>query len=113
MCVPTASDDVVKVACAEPLSVTFEASVVAPSVKLTVPVTVPEPGDAALTVAVKVATWVRADGLGVEETARTTESLLIVSPNVPEVLPVKFVSPPNETVIEWLPIASVEVENVA
>lgn len=107
------SDEVVNVASAEPLTVTFDARVVEPSVKLTVPVAAPEPGEAALTVAVKVATWVRADGLGAEETVTTTEFLLMVSPNGPDVLPEKFVSPPYEPVIEWLPIARVDVVNVA
>jgi hypothetical protein len=51
---PTVSEEIPIIACPEPFKVTPEARVVAPSVKVTVPVGVPEPGEAALTVAVKV-----------------------------------------------------------
>src|SRR5688572_7167090 len=64
VCEPTDNDEVVKVAW-PPLSGTV-ADVVAPSRKSTVPVTVLPPVDAALTVAVKVTDWVKADGLALD-----------------------------------------------
>jgi hypothetical protein len=60
--------EVVNVACAEPFSATPEARVVAPSVKVTVPVGVPAPGAVAATVAVKVTVCPNTDGLAVELT---------------------------------------------
>ena len=45
---------------------------VAPSLKVTVPLGVPEPGAAALTVAVKVTDWPKTDGL-VEEVSVVVE----------------------------------------
>ena len=65
VCVPTLKLEIVKVPCAEALSVTLEASVVAPSVKVTVPVAVPEPGGVALTVAVNVTACPNPEGLTV------------------------------------------------
>src|SRR4051794_2928614 len=52
VCVPTASADVVNAACPAESTVMLEASTVAPSVKVTVPVGIPT---VAVTVAVKVA----------------------------------------------------------
>ena len=64
MWLPTLRAETPTRACPEPFTVTPEARVVVPSRKLTVPVGVPEPGDAALTVAVKVTSWPKTDGFG-------------------------------------------------
>ena len=55
---------------------TVAARVTAPSVKVTVPVGVPAPGATAATVAVKVTTWPKTEGLAVELTVVVLESLL-------------------------------------
>jgi hypothetical protein len=74
VCVATLKEDVVKVAW--PLAmVTLAARVVAPSVKVTVPVGVPAPGATAATVAMKVTTWPNTDGLGAELTVVLLEAL--------------------------------------
>ena len=65
-CWPAASFVVISVAL-PPLSVA-EPSLVVPSMKVTVPVTVPLPGATAETVAVKLTDWPKTDGLGVETT---------------------------------------------
>ena len=93
MWVATASVEMVKVATEAPFRVRLDARVVELSVKLTVPVGVPEPGEVALTVAVKVTTWFRAEAFGEELTTTVLEALLIVSPKPIELLPEKFVSP--------------------
>jgi hypothetical protein len=68
--------DVVNVACAEPFKATVAASVVAPSVNVTVPVGVPTPGDAAATVAVNVTTWPNTEAFGEELIVVLAEALL-------------------------------------
>ena len=65
-----------KVAWAEPFKATVAARVVAPSLKVTVPVGVPLPGEAAVTVAVNVTIWPKLDGLTEELMAVELESLL-------------------------------------
>ena len=55
---------------------TVAARVVAPCVKVTVPVGVPAPGATAATVAVKVTTCPKTEGLAVELTVVLVESLL-------------------------------------
>jgi len=67
--------------------------VVAPSLKVTVPVGVPEPGDAAATVAVKVTDWPNVLGFTLEVTAVVVPALLTTWDSALEVEPVKFVSP--------------------
>ena len=71
---PRARAEVVNVAWAA-VMVTLAASVVAPSVKVTVPVGVPVPGATATTVAVKVTVWANTDGLGEELTVVLLEAL--------------------------------------
>src|SRR6516164_8914688 len=71
---PRARVEVVNVAWAA-VMVTLAASVVAPSVKVTVPVGVPVPGATATTVAVKVPVWANTDGLGEELTVVLLEAL--------------------------------------
>jgi hypothetical protein len=65
---------VVKVACPE-VMVTLAASVVAPSVKVTVPVGVPVAGATAATMAVNVTACPNTEGLGAEVTVLLLASL--------------------------------------
>ena len=76
MWLATDSDEVVKVAWAEPLRATLAANVLAPSVKVTVPVGVPAPGATAATVAVKVTVWPNTDAFGAELTVVLLEASL-------------------------------------
>jgi hypothetical protein len=62
--------------------------------KVTVPVGVPEPGDAAATVAVKVTDCPKTLGLTLEVTVAVLLAWFTVWVRVLEVEPVKFVSPP-------------------
>jgi hypothetical protein len=64
VCVPTLRVETPTSACPEPFTVTPEARVVVPSRKLTVPVGIPEPGETALTVAVKVTSSPKTDAFG-------------------------------------------------
>jgi hypothetical protein len=75
-----------------PLSVPVP-SVVLPSVKVTVPVGVPAPGELALTVAVTVSDWPETAEAGEMPTAVVLAAWLTVSVAVP-LLVVKSVSPP-------------------
>ena len=111
----TLKADVVNVACAEPFKATLAAKVVAPSVKLTVPVGVPAPGAVAATVAVNVTTCPNTEALGDELTVVVLLSLFTTcgeAESVPEPL-WKLPSPPYAAVIVWLPTASDEIVNVA
>jgi hypothetical protein len=65
---------------------------VEPSMKVTVPVGVPEPGALAVTVAVKVTDWPKTEGLGEALTAVLLPSLLTVSLVLPELV-AKLLSP--------------------
>ena len=67
----TLSEDVVSVAC--PALRLFVPSAVVPSLKVTVPVGVPEPGGVAVTVAVKVTDWLTTEGLADELTVVVVE----------------------------------------
>ncbi len=92
---PTASEEIVNVAWLEALSVTLEASVVEPSLKVTVPLGVPAPGDTAATAALKVTAWPNTDGFAVELTVVVLDALLTTC-GEPESLPLlleKSVSP--------------------
>lgn len=53
-------------------------SVVAPSLKVTVPVGMPEPGATAATVAVKVTGWPKTDGFAEDITDIVVDALLTV-----------------------------------
>ena len=94
VCVATLKEDVVKVAW--PLAmVTLAARVVAPSVKVTVPLGVPAPGATAATVAVKVTLCPNTEGLGEELTVVLLEALFTtcgVAESFPVELP-KLLSP--------------------
>ena len=97
-CDPTASDGVVNVAFPE-LKVAVP-KVVLPSMKVMVPVGVPEPGAKTLTVAVKVMLWLRMDGLAEVLIATDVAALFTVSVRADEVLPMNMASPLYAAVIE-------------
>src|SRR5437588_790965 len=91
VCAPTARALVLKLAEA-PDSVPVP-RVPAPSLKVTVPVGVPEPGELAVTVAVKVTDWPNTEGFAEETIVVAVPSWLTVWVSVLEVLVVKLVSP--------------------
>jgi hypothetical protein len=84
--------DVVKLAWPELFSATL-ASVRPPAVNVTVPVGVPDPGELAVTVAVKVTGWPCAEGFGEEVSDVVEESLFTVCVRALDVLPLKLLSP--------------------
>src|SRR5216117_2583887 len=108
---PTASVLVTNVAWPEPFRVPVP-RVLVPSLKVTCPVGVPEPGLLAVTVAVKVTDCPNTDGLA-EELADVVVPYFTVCVSLEEVLPLKFASPPYDALIECEPTASVLVTNVA
>ena len=67
--------------------------VVVPSVKVTLPVGIPEPGATAVTVAVNVTSWPAAEGLADDITAVLVDAWLTVWVAVDEVPEAKVVSP--------------------
>src|SRR6266404_918237 len=110
---PAASVDVLKLAVVVPpavLSVTW-AMVVAPSEKVTTPVGLPVP--LPNTVAVKVTLWFNADGLAEDTTAVVVPAWVTVWVMGVEVLVAKFVPPPYEAMMVWLPSARLEVVKLA
>src|SRR5438093_8846180 len=113
-CDPTRSADVAQLAWPL-LRVTLLQLVMAvpPSLKVTFPVGVPEPGLFAVTVAVKVTDCPNTDGLAEELTNVVVPAFCTVWVSVLEVLPLKVASPPYDAVIGWEPTASVLVTNVA
>lgn len=72
-CVATDNDEVLIVAWPETLSVPVP-SVVEPSLKVTLPVGVPAPGDVTVTVAVNVTDWPNTEGFADEATAVVVEA---------------------------------------
>ena len=92
MWLPTASDDVEKVAL-PPDSVLLP-MLMPPSRNVTVPVAVPAAGETALTVAVKVTDWPNTDGFTEELTVVELFPLLTVWVIVDEMLALKLLSPP-------------------
>src|SRR5947209_1787208 len=107
---PTLSAEVLRLAL-PPLRVTVHRMVL-PSWKVTLPVGVPEPGELAVTVAVKVTDWPNTEVAGDALTAVAVPSLLTVSLAVPELV-VKLPSPLYEAEIVWLPTLSAEVLRLA
>lgn len=89
---PTASADVVNVATPEPFNVPVPMEL-PPSRKLTVPLGVPAPGDAAETVAVNVTDWPKTEGLTDDVTAVVVLSLFTTCDSTADVLPVNVPSP--------------------
>ena len=71
---------------AEPAVRVLVASEVAPSLKMTVPVGVPLPGEAALTVAVKVTDWPKTEGLPQEVKPTVLADLFTTCVSAAEVL---------------------------
>jgi hypothetical protein len=63
--------------------------------------------------AVKFTDWPNVDGFGDEVSAVVAVTLFTVCDTVPEVLPVKFESPPYAAVMECVPIVSVLTVSVA
>lgn len=106
-----ASADVLKVAV--PLMRVPVPSVVAPSLKVTVPVGVPVAGAVAETVAVNVTDWPDTDGFAELTATVVLPPLFTVWLRVEDVLVAKLVEPPYEALIEWLPTARADVENTA
>ncbi len=92
-CDPTANDDVLKVAV--PLvSETLPKDVV-PSMKVTLPVGIPAPGEAAETVAVKVTDCPNTEGFAAAVTLLVVAALLTTCVKAGlDVLPPKFAAPP-------------------
>src|SRR5436309_10147064 len=112
-CDPTLSEDVGQLA--GPLlrgGVLQLVMAVPPSLKVTFPAGLPEPGLLAVTVAVKVTDCPNTDGLA-EELADVVVPYFTVCVNLGDVLPLKLASPPYDALIEWEPTASVLVTNVA
>jgi len=106
---PVVSAEVLKVAMPLPFTATLDASVVAPSLKVTAPVGVPLVD---VTVAVKVTDCPNVDGLGAEVTAVDVAPCTICAAAVP-LLPAKLVPSVNVAVMLWLPTARFVVLNVA
>src|SRR5438067_9897795 len=79
------------------------ASAVAPSLKVTVPVGVPTPGETAATVAVKVTDWPDTDGLVEEVSVVVVLAALTVCVKVEDVLEVKLASALYTAVMECEP----------
>jgi hypothetical protein len=98
---------------ADPELNAFVASDVAPSLNVTVPVGVPDPPPAALTVAVNVTVWPDTDGLADDPTTVELLLLFTVCVTALDVLVVKLLSPPYTAVIECAATLSELVLNVA
>ena len=94
----TLSADVVKVAV--PAVNVLAPNVVAPSLKVAVPIGVPDPGAVAATVAVKVTDWPNAEGLAEEATAVVVFAVFTVCVSAEEVLALKLPLPPYAAVME-------------
>src|SRR5207244_242642 len=113
-CDPTLSEDVAQLA--RPwLRVRLLQLVMAvpPSLKVTFPVGVPEPGLLGVTVAVKVTDCPNTDGLAEGLAGVVVLAFFTVWVSVLEVLPLKIALPPYDAVIGCEPTASVLVTNVA
>src|SRR5438094_10406109 len=112
-CDPTLSEDVAQLArpwLRERLLQLVMA--VPPSLKVTCPVGVPEPGLLAVTVAVKVTDCLNTDGLA-EELADVVVPYFTVGVSLEDVLPLTFASPPYVAVVELAVTAIVLVTMVA
>src|ERR1043166_1826924 len=92
----------------------FVARAVAPSLKVTLPVGVPLPGELALTVAVKVTDWPYTEVLVEEPRVVVVGSLFTCCVRAGElVLLLKLASPPYTAVMEWEPTEREAVARVA
>lgn len=105
------ADTVVVVSFATLLDNPTDPSVVVPSLNVTLPIGVPE---VEVTVTINVTDCPYVDGFSDEVIAEVVViALLTLCVNTGDVLPVKFASPPYIAVIEWEPIAKVEVAKAA
>ncbi len=97
--VPKDSDDTLNVA-TPLLRVADPKVIIVPSRNVTVPVTVPEPGDTAVTVAVKVTDWLKTEGSTEELSVADVMDWLTFWVTMGEVLPLKTPPPPYVAVKE-------------
>src|SRR5579863_7289054 len=111
--VVTESAEVLKDATPDPFR-PIVPSGLAPSLKVTVPVGVPEPGSPAATVAVKVTDWPKTEGFVALTTAVVVVARLTScdGDRLPELAP-KLALPPYATLTVWVPTVRVEVVKVA
>src|SRR5438034_7016173 len=112
VCDPDVRLEVWKVAWPLALSVLIP-SVAVHSLKVTVPVGMPEPGATAVTKAVKVTAWPAAAGLSDEVSVVLVDALLTVWLVIDEVLEAKVVSPLYTAEMAWEPAVSVDAVKVA
>src|SRR2546425_11291641 len=111
-CDPTLSEDLVQVA--RPLlraTLPQLAMAVSPSLKVTFPVGVSEPGLFAVTVAVNFTDCPNTDGFN-EELTDVVVPYFTVCVGLGDVLPLEFASPPDDAVVEGGAAAGVVVANV-
>ena len=85
---PTAKVVAVKVA--DPPESVEVPSTVVPSLNVTVPFTIPDPGATRLTIAVNVTDWPNTEGFADEESAVVVDAAFTVSVTAVEVLPAKL-----------------------
>jgi hypothetical protein len=109
-CGPAARLDKARVA--TPLVSAEEPSVVAPSLKVTLPPGVPVPAEVD-TVALSVTLCPNVDGLLFEVIVAVVSALFTVCVRTVDVLPPKVASPPYTAVIEWELTARLDVAKVA
>ena len=109
--VPTGSVVVVRTAVL-PLRLAVPREVV-PTKNCTEPVGVPAPGATTAMVAVSVTVWPEFAVDGVADRAVVVPAWLTTCESAVDVLPVKLVSPPYVTVIEWVSTERAEVLSVA
>ena len=111
-CVPTASFEVVKVACRLPPTAPVPRTVaVVLSRNVTVPVGAPV--KFRVMVAVKVTACPLLEGFGEEASAVVVDAFFTVCAKALDVLAAKFADPLYTAFIEWAPAASAEVVSVA
>ena len=91
-CEPTLKPEVLNVATLEEFSAPVP-SVVAPSLKVTVPVGAPLAGETTLTVAVNVTGWPEEEGFGADTNLVDVEPWFTVCANADEVLPERLSLP--------------------
>jgi hypothetical protein len=96
-----------------PADSVFVANVVVPSLNVTVPVGLPEPGGTALTAAVKVTTWPNTEGLTEDARAVLLPAWFTVWLSVLLVLPEKLPSPPYTALIKCVAAPKPDVVRLA
>src|SRR6516165_10367764 len=106
MACPPAAAKLVVSAAVPPGPTATVARTVLPSLKVTVPVGVPAPGETAATVAVKVTAWPVTAGLTDDFRATVVAAGLTVTATAAEVLAAKPLTPKKEAVSAWVPTNS-------